>query len=118
MRLILTLLLAVAPTIALAEPDPVKLSKCQYGVVVAQNAYLTGTFDAQRPNLSQLDYLVDYIADDLVIDLDRPVAKRAVIYIAAVMKESGVRRPHEGLMYVPVKHALNQECAKYMEAKP
>lgn len=115
MRLILTLLLAVAPTIALAEPDPVKLSKCQYGVVIAQKAYLTGTLDTRRPDVDHLEYLVDYWADDFEVLVDREVAKRAVRYMAVTLKSSSTRRPHEGLLYEPVRRVLVEECAQYME---
>jgi len=113
MKIILMLIMAATSTMASA--DPVKFAECQYGVMIAQQAYLSGTFDTKYPDLDHLDYLVDYWADDLGYVLDRKVARRAVRSVAKDLTKQTIRRPSEGLLYEPVRKALITECFKYMD---
>lgn len=115
MKLILALLIATIPS--LAHADKLDLAKCQYGIMIAQKAYLSGTFDTKYPDVAHLEYLVDYWADDLMLHIDRPVAKRTVAKLAYALKSAPVRRPYEGLLYEPLQSALNAECAKYLEVE-
>lgn len=115
MKLLLALLLAVVPT--LANADRAQLEKCQYGVMVAQKAYLTGTFDTRYPDVKHLEYLVDYWSDDSGLHINRAVAMRSVRYVAATLRTGTIRRPSEQLVYAPIQQALNAECAKYLEAE-
>jgi hypothetical protein len=109
----LALLLAVAP---LAHADNrADLATCQYGVVLAQQAYLTGTFDAKYPDIPHLEYLVDYWGDESGLNVDRKVGVRAVRSIAKFMQKTGVRRPTEQHLYEPVRQALFSECGRYLE---
>jgi len=109
----LALLIAFTPTLAVA--DPLQLAKCQYGIMIAQKAYLSGTFDTRYPDVKHLEYLVDYWADDLALHVNRPVAMRTVRYVAATLRTGTIRRPNEQLVYAPIQQALNAECLKYVD---
>lgn len=114
-KLLIALLITLTPT--LAHANRAELATCQYGIMIAQKAYLTGTFDAQRPDIAELEYLVDYWADELVVQADRKVAMRTVRYVAKMLKLSGIRRPSEDMLYQPIQHALNNECGRYVEVE-
>lgn len=104
------LLLTALP--AQAQDDP-RAELCQYGLMIAQKAYLSGTFDAKYPDYKKLDYLVDYWGESSGLLYDKPVALRAVRYIAERMQASGIRRPNEDYLYMPLHEIGYTECAKY-----
>lgn len=112
MKLLLAALL-LAVTLPCAAAGESKLEPCQYGIMLAQKAYLTGTFDAQRYDTERLAYLINYWGDVMIVKVDREVAYRAVMYMARRLKDAGIRRPSEALLYEPSVEIYAKECGKY-----
>jgi hypothetical protein len=109
-RLILLALLSGA---LVSHAGPREQEFCRYGVMLAQKAYLVGTFDAQRPaSDAEYAYLVDYWGDMMIVPADRKVALRAVKRYVVKVKAMGIRRPNSAYLFEPTNAILYEECAK------
>ena len=104
-------ILLILATYAFAAWNDVQAA-CQLGGMLAHKEYMEGTYDAQRPDSRRLHYMVDYWGDMLVLKHDRAVAHRAVDYIAARLKPTGMRQPWEGAVYEAVREFIVKECNK------
>jgi hypothetical protein len=83
---------------------------CQLGGLVAYKAYLEGTYDAQRPDNLRLAYMVGYWGDMMIVKYDKAVALKAVEYIAARLKPTGMRKPWDGAVYEAAREFIVKEC--------
>lgn len=104
----------MAPGAAPITPGPNQASAdpCQLGGMLAYRAYMWAVPDAVVPDYKRLHYGVDYWGDMLVLKHDRAVAHRAVDYIAARLKPTGMRQPWEGAVYEAAREFIVKECSK------
>lgn len=104
----------MAPGAAPVTPNPNQASAnpCELGGMLAYRAYMWAVPDAVAPDYKRLHYGVDYWGDMLILKHDRAVAHRAVDYIAARLKPTGMRQPWEGAVYEAVREFIVKECNK------
>lgn len=110
MRAAAALLVAMALAPA-AHAQQASANPCQMGGFLAHKAYLEGTYDARRPDMEQLHYLVDYWSDMMVVAHDKQIAHAAVEFIAPHMKTTGMRQPHPAAVYELTYMFIAANCA-------
>lgn len=94
------------------NPNQASANPCELGGMLAYRAYMWAVPDAVAPDYKRMHYGVDYWGDMLILKHDRAVAHRAVDYIAARLKPTGMRQPWEGAVYEAVREFIVKECNK------
>jgi len=102
--------LILAATPAHADDKDRRAYVCHMGTVVALKAYAEGTYDAQRPDLEHLHYLVDYWSDRMIVAHDLKIAHGAIDYIAKNMAATGLREPNGGVAWELSRYYLAAAC--------